>query len=549
MGKKIIIFLASLLFALHTKPVRATVNPLSFPNNKFGIHVIDENDLEDAAKLVNSSGGQWGYITIVIPQNDRNHNKWQRTFDRMRRLKLIPLIRLATYAKDNGWAKPTIDQADDWADFLNSLKWVTQNRYIILFNEPNRAKEWGGDVNPAEYTRIAQVYRDKLKEASADFFILPAGFDAAAPDSNESMKATRYFSLMQAENNNIFKIFDGWTSHSYPGKPGLTGYLTEINFLQRYGLPRNLPVFITETGWTNTNNTSVQKNAQNIKAAFSSVWTDPRIVAVTPFLLSYLTAPFDIFSWKIPGTANFYPQYFAVQNLVKTAGKPRQIENSNYLAGLIPEELITDSEYQLAIKFKNSGQSIWTEEDYSLIIESDFPAESLFVGKISTTEPNELAQINLNLKTPKQKSEKNLSFQLSKNAEPFGEKANLKIKIIPPPGLTFKTKLWGNRNVPSDDYSLLFAQDKTPVKEIKNISTVNGTGTIAEIHDVVPGKKYELRLKKPGYLTKKRVITLAKETTKVNFGFLFPFDVNSDGKFGLIDFLLGGVHPLKVLKI
>ena len=34
--------------------------------NKFGIHILDPSELQQAAELVNSSGGDWGFVTIVI---------------------------------------------------------------------------------------------------------------------------------------------------------------------------------------------------------------------------------------------------------------------------------------------------------------------------------------------------------------------------------------------------------------------------------------------------------------------------------------------------
>jgi hypothetical protein len=47
---------------------------ISLPNNKFGIHlaVPSREDEQSAAKLVNSHGGSWGYVTLVIQDNDRN---------------------------------------------------------------------------------------------------------------------------------------------------------------------------------------------------------------------------------------------------------------------------------------------------------------------------------------------------------------------------------------------------------------------------------------------------------------------------------------------
>ena len=85
-----------LLVLISAVRAQAIYDPLSQPNNRFGIHIIDENDLQDAANLVNSSGGDWGYVKIVIREDDRNLEKWQAIFDRMRKMHLIPLVRLAT---------------------------------------------------------------------------------------------------------------------------------------------------------------------------------------------------------------------------------------------------------------------------------------------------------------------------------------------------------------------------------------------------------------------------------------------------------------------
>ena len=38
-------------------------NPLAVPNNRYGIHIVDTNDIPQLPALVNSSGGDWGYVT------------------------------------------------------------------------------------------------------------------------------------------------------------------------------------------------------------------------------------------------------------------------------------------------------------------------------------------------------------------------------------------------------------------------------------------------------------------------------------------------------
>ena len=104
----------------------------NLPNNKFGIHlaVPDREDLIRAAELVNSSGGKWGYVPLVIQENDRDKKKWQEVFDQMRKLKLIPIIRLATQPQGGNWEAPSVDDIGGWIDFLQSLNWVVKDEEI-----------------------------------------------------------------------------------------------------------------------------------------------------------------------------------------------------------------------------------------------------------------------------------------------------------------------------------------------------------------------------------------------------------------------------------
>src|SRR3989339_1992713 len=138
----------------------------AIPNNKFGISLAQPNidEFSKVRELVNSNGGDWGYVTLIIEEKDRNKEKWQGIFNQLRRLHLIPIIRLATSAEGENWRRPEIQDAQGWADFLDSLNWVIKNRYIILFNEPNHGSEWGGEVDAKSYAEISQEFAKKLKE-------------------------------------------------------------------------------------------------------------------------------------------------------------------------------------------------------------------------------------------------------------------------------------------------------------------------------------------------------------------------------------------------
>lgn len=328
--KIILIFiLAWLVNLIQSGKVNAIYDPLSVPNNKIGIHIIDENDLENAALLVNSSGGDWGYVTIVLPDYDRDTKKWQTILNKMNDLHLIPLIRIATHPEGNFWVKPDRSQANGWADFLGELNWFSRNRYIILFNEPNHAKEWGNSISPQEYADVLENFSKKLKEKSPDFFVLPAGFDASAPDEEYTMDEKAYLAQMVSHKKDIFSNIDGWTSHSYPnpafrgstdawGKGTIRTYIWERQYLKQLGIIRNLPIFITETGWMNTD--SRIENFMNY--ALNNIWNDPYIVAVTPFVLNYQAFPFINFSWQKLGKSELYSHYDVYRAFPKIPGKP-----------------------------------------------------------------------------------------------------------------------------------------------------------------------------------------------------------------------------------
>lgn len=343
------LFILLLFFLGTTRHVFAIYDPLTVPNNKYGIHIVDSNDIADVATLVNSSGGSWGYITLVITEGDRNVEAWNKHFEELRRLRLIPIVRLATHTEGSGWVAPKKEDADQWVRFLNTLPWPIKNRYVVLFNEPNHAAEWGGAVNPEGYAEVAVSIAKKLKDASDEFFILPAGLDASAPNGGNTMDEEYFLRRAMNAKPELANLLDGWTSHSYPnpgfsGSPYATGrgtlktYEWELALLKNLGAKKELPVFITETGWAHRGLDwrswflSPDTVANYITIASQTAWTDPRIVAVTPFLFQYQQPLFAMFSWLIPGNREPYPFYLAYQSIPKVPGDPHLPPSPEYLA-------------------------------------------------------------------------------------------------------------------------------------------------------------------------------------------------------------------------
>jgi hypothetical protein len=326
----IFVLLITGFFFIFSQKCSAIVDPLSSQNNKFGIHILEPSELEQAANLVNSSGGDWGYVTIPIRADDRYQEKWQAFFDKCGELHLIPILRLATYVRGNYWTKPTDGTLVDFANFLAELEWPTQNKYVVFFNEPNYALEWGGRVDPQDYARVLLAGARLFKEKDENFFVLPAGLDAAAPNDNLHREMFSFIRGMSQAETEIFNVIDGWVSHSYPN-PGFVGnpldthkmsivsYRHEINYLKKLGLSRNLPVFITETGWKLPEQFEVEK-AENYKIAYEKSWNDESLVAITPFLLFAGDGDFLGFS-MIKKDGSYSAAYKTILALKKNAGK------------------------------------------------------------------------------------------------------------------------------------------------------------------------------------------------------------------------------------
>jgi hypothetical protein len=553
--------LVCICFCIFTAPAFAITNPVSAPNNRFGIHIIDENDLDPAAALVNSNGGEYGYVTLVIRQDDRNVEKWQNIFNRMRRLKLIPIVRLATQAESNYWQKPKVDQAKEWAQFLHSLNWVVKNRYVILFNEPNHSKEWGGEIKPHEYAIIYDAFYQALKNTSSDFFVLPAGMDVSASNGGDTMDAVQFWKFMQSTDKDIFKKIDGWNSHSYPnpnfsgkvtdtGRGSIRTYRWELAFLQALGLDPNIPIFITETGWQHTQGQGglrglypPDKTAPFYSQAYSFIWVDDNLVTITPFVLNYQSPPFAQFSWTQNDQGETYPQYQAVQLLPKTTGQPMIDRRAEIIPQNVPDTLVTGSVYQFSLQLINSGQSVFNPEDYQVKIDSLLVNENQAQNPIPQIEPGTSVIIHPVIKTPKEPGAYDFTATVYYQNTPISVSYYNNIRLIHPPSLLVKAQTWYKKQSSGGDFALLVYYQDNLVKKIEPFTVIDGIGTVPEIRDVIPNNEYRFVLTKPYYLPRQTIRVLSTNRTIVEFDRLIPVDFYPDGALSLKDLWYALTHP------
>ena len=327
----LIILVLLIMDLIQPTAAQALFKPRQRDNNLLGVHILHPSELEQAAKLVNQDGQkQWGYVTIPLPATDRSLPKWQQFFLKARELKVIPIIRLVTWPQGDTWSVPSDREILYFANFLDQMPWPVQNRYVIAFNEPNHANEWGGQVNPEEYAERLNYLIDVFKSRDPQFFILPAALDRAAPDNATSMQADKYWQRVFAAQPELVDKIDGWNSHAYPN-PGFVGrpndkhkksivsYRYELNMLKRLGRS-DIPVFITETGWSQAD-LSVGKVRLYWQAAWKIWQSDPSVAAVNVWLLNANDGPFARFSlMKHQQPTRLYQ---VIKNLPRQSGNPR----------------------------------------------------------------------------------------------------------------------------------------------------------------------------------------------------------------------------------
>lgn len=331
--------------------------------NKRGVHLLlddgttrfPEDVWEEHVVWAARLTGRGGYAVQLIRSDDLRPRSWQRMFDLLDREGLVPIVRLATFkdTANDWWTAPTPDpdglsykgEADRYRRFLDAIDWRSETVLVTVANEMNRADEWGGAPNPAAYARFLRDVTEALRRVtSVKVLVLNGALDAYAPSASFgttfSIDAELFMEGMAAEVPDLFQRLDGWASHAYPLGPfgehpgrqifkiddvrpnaterrqpppslpnrGVNGYAWELWKLRQLGVTRELPVYVTESGWRHVRSQVAgardrhfatvedQRFAELVTLAFDGPpggpaegWTpwnkDPRVRAVALFAL------------------------------------------------------------------------------------------------------------------------------------------------------------------------------------------------------------------------------------------------------------------------
>lgn len=296
------------------------------PNNKVGINAIrwfDARYLSAISQVVNSSGGDWGYVTVLLVDEDRqNPARIQRLLDDANRYHLIPIFRLATHQDSMYWVKPAPDEAVQWKRFLTGLRWHTPATYLIVGNEPNLGLEWGGDPNPREYARYLKSFLDGFADERDRFKILNGPMDMSNQTRAGMMDDFEFLAGMKAEVPDIFTRLDGWATNPYQFfedrgvRYTYRGYSLELDYI---GV--SLPVIVAESyiGFVD----DPQLIAKYYETAFNYWLKDPRVVAATPHFYNPEAKLFWMFDADAAGNSTkLSPTATKLQQIPKVVGSP-----------------------------------------------------------------------------------------------------------------------------------------------------------------------------------------------------------------------------------
>ncbi len=173
-----------------------------------------------------------------------------------------------------------------------------------------------------------------------------------------------------------------------------------------------------------------------------NAWSDPKIVAITPFILRYNAAPFEQFSWMVNGQP--LEHYNSYQAMLKTKGEPVKDDKAHIVDTFLPETLNTKANYRVGFRLLNAGQSIWDKDTFKVeIIDAQGLVES--ISEISTVEPGETIKIWFELVVPSEVKTNSLQMKINLEGKPIMDDVIYTFDSVERMGILQPLRLWLER--------------------------------------------------------------------------------------------------------
>jgi hypothetical protein len=174
---------------------------------------------------------------------------------------IVRLDRQPAWAAAADGAAPP-DDLDDYAVFAGTVaqRYRGQIRGYIVWNEPNLAKEWGGQPpDPAAYTELLRRAYQAIKAADPEATVVSAGLASTNHQNAEAMDDRVFLEAMYQAGAGAY--FDALGAHPYgfaypPDDPrgahdglNLARLLDLREVMEAHG-DGDKPIWVTELGWT-----------------------------------------------------------------------------------------------------------------------------------------------------------------------------------------------------------------------------------------------------------------------------------------------------------
>jgi hypothetical protein len=246
-------------------------------NPKLGVHTrltdeVEPRKIKRSLEMVREMGAvwiveyfPWSYMEPLPGIYDWTHA--DLVVDHAGRQGLSVIARLGLVPE---WARPKDsatsylppERYQDFGDFVYAFVDHFKGRveYVIIWNEPNLALEWGFQpVSPEDYTRLLKIAYARAKQANPGVQVLAGALapTLAPPGSEWGMDDLVYLRRMYAAGAGA--DFDILAAHAYgwvypaadPPDPGVVNFRrTELlrQVMLEYG-DAGKPIMITEGGW------------------------------------------------------------------------------------------------------------------------------------------------------------------------------------------------------------------------------------------------------------------------------------------------------------
>lgn len=562
----VFVLLTGLAGAIFARP-QGVQAQFDLPHCKAGVHMISpsDEDFVTAAALVHAHGGEYCWTTIVFREDEMTTDNLQRIHNIVRENKLQIIHRLEKGFDDKGnWLMPTESTIQKFIDALSGINPSGRDIYVVLGNEPTHAVMCGGCTPQsfAEWTmRAVNMLHDAEDDLGVDIHVGMAGQDLASPQLPDlGLYDAGFFMdrMFDAEPDLLCEV-DIWTSHNYPrsfvgpalatGRLSPRGYIWELSFAEQRARSeckehvRNLPVFITETGYkTGPSGIADARALSETRSIIDLYQQDPRVHAFTFFAYRFCGEPFQSFALAGCDVAELNGVGQALHDAHKTAGLIRHNRKARTTA-VCPEDLVENMDAECVITAENVGTDIWQDigGSYGLTLigtgVSEEPGSPRFsLSRFREVKPGEKLTATLTYNPGVRVGQHDLTIGLTQRGKLLLGLAQWKVEVFESPTLELAVEGIFGRSTEAENAQIQVLDQMDEIVYRTSLDIVDGIAAAGKVPGVTFGTCYRIVLLVDGNLpVQKACWQFDKGLNIIDMPRLLAVDRNRDGKLSLSD--------------